>query len=353
MVAARLLASPAPREEWLRLLSADPEALPFQHPAWLDAAISVSGGRDGSRLYELPSGARAVLPAVTLPSIGSSGHRCLTLSSQPFGWGTGGLVVDSSGICREDAAGLFAALGRGGAVRVSLRPAPRRSADYEAVAPPGAVQLPRTSHLLDLSGGFEAVWAHQFSGSARRAVRKAERASVTVQKDTTGGLIAEFDRLYRLSVRRWAQQQHEPLWLANFRARRRDPARKFSAVAAAFPGRCRVWVASVSERPAAAIVTLQLGEHVVYWRGAMDKELAGPVRANDLLHRLAIEQAISDGARWYHWGDSLPGSGLARFKESFGAVPVDYAAFRLERLPLTSLDAVARRLVKRTVGFRD
>jgi hypothetical protein len=350
---ARLLASPAPRAEWLTLLAADPEALPFQHPGWTDAALAVSGGRDASRLYELPSGVRAVLPAVARPAIGAPRHRSLVLASQPFGWGTGGLVVPGSDLCPEDVAAVFAALARDGALAVSLRPAPRRSAAYEAAAPSAAVQLPHTSHVLDLSGGFDAVWKDRFSGSARRAVRKAERASLTVDHDTDGRLIPEFDALYRLSVQRWAEQQHEPLWLARTRARRRDPARKFATVAATFPGSCRVWVASVSGQPAAAIITLRLGEHVVYWRGAMDKELAGPVRANDLLHRLAIEQSVSEGARFYHLGDSAPGSGLARFKESFGAVPLDYKSFRLERLPLTTLDAGARRVVKRALRFRD
>jgi hypothetical protein len=313
----------------------------------------VSGGRDASRLYELPSGVRAVLPAVARPAMGATLHRELVVASQPFGWGTGGLVVPGSDLAPEDVASLFAALAGDPALRVSLRPAPRRSAAYEAVVPPATLRLGHTSHLLDLTGGFDAVWKERFSGSARRAVRKAERASLAVEQDACGGLVPVFDELYRLSVQRWAEQQHEPLWLARVRARRRDPARKFATVAAALPGSCRVWVASVSGQPAASVITLQLGEHVVYWRGAMDKSLAGPVRANDLLHRLAIEQAISDGARFYHWGESAPGSGLARFKESFGARPVAYQAFRLERLPLTAVETGARRLVKRTLRFRD
>jgi hypothetical protein len=350
---ARLLASPAPRDEWLALLATDPEALPFQHPRWIDAAVAVSGGRDASRLYELPSGVRAVLPAVAGPPITARLRRPLVLASQPFGWGTGGLVVPGSELCPEDVAAVFTTLSEAAVLRASLRPAPRRSSVYEAAVPPAAMQLPHTSHLLDLSGGFDVVWKERFSGSARRAVRKAERAQLTVDQDVSGRLVPVFDQLYRLSVQRWAAQQHEPLWLAQARARRRDPARKFAAVAAAFPGSCRVWVAHVAGSPAAAIITLQLGEHVVYWRGAMDKDLAGPVRANDLLHRLAIEQATSDGARFYHWGDSAPGSGLARFKESFGALPLHYKAFRLERLPLSAADAGVRRLVKRTLRFRD
>jgi hypothetical protein len=275
------------------------------------------------------------------------------LASQPFGWGTGGLVVPGGKLQPEDVSAVFASLAEAAVLRTTLRPAPRRSAAYEATAPPAVMQLQHTSHLLDLSGGFDVVWKDRFSGSARRAVRKAERAQLSIDQDIDGRLVPVFDQLYRLSVQRWATQQHEPAWLAQARARRRDPVRKFAAVSAAFPGSCRVWVAHVAGQPAAAIITLQLGEHVVYWRGAMDKELAGPVRANDLLHRLAIEQAIAEGARFYHWGDSAPGSGLARFKQSFGALPLHYKAFRFEKLPLSAVDAGARRLMKRTLRIRD
>ena len=348
-----LLASPAPRKEWLELLAADPEALPFQHPRWTDVILSVSGGRDASRLYQLPSGTRAVLPAVARPA--HTATRAALVSSQPYGWGTGGLVVPERDLTPEDVRALLADLAREKAFRVTLRPAPRRSAPYQAVAPRAAAQRRHAAYLLDLSGGFDRVWKERFSGAARQAVRKAERTQLTVRQDMSGRLIPAFATLYQLSVQRWAEQQHELLWLARLRAQRQDPVRKFAAVAAAFPETCRVWLASVSEQPAAAILTLQLGEHVVYWRGAMDKELAGPSRANNLLHRLAIEQAIADGARFYHFGYSSPGGGVARFKESFGAIPVHHPVFRLERLPLTSAHKAARHIVKSAlrVRFRD
>jgi hypothetical protein len=350
----QLLASPAPREEWLGLLAADPEALPFQHPDWTTAVLETSGGRDASRLYELPSGARAVLPAIARPALpGGRSAPSLMLASQPFGWGMGGLVVPSHDLEPADVRAVFANLGTSGALLATIRPAPRRGAAYRAAAPRGALSVPHTAHVLDLAGGFETVWMERFTGKARRAVRKAERLGVTVEWDASGRLVPVFDELYRRSVQRWAEQQHEPVWLARARAHRNDPARKFASVAAALGSACRVWVASVDGQPAAAIITLHQGEHAVYWRGAMDKDVAGPARANDLLHRLAIEQAISDGARHYHWGDSAPGSGLAQFKESFGAARIPYEEYRLERLPLTRADAALRGAVKRILHHQD
>ncbi|MGE5070817.1 MAG: hypothetical protein ACM3KJ_09210, partial [Bacillota bacterium] len=44
-------------------------------------------------------------------------------------------------------------------------------------------------HVLDLDGGFDRVWGERFHASARKAVRRAERAGLTVERDTTGRLV--------------------------------------------------------------------------------------------------------------------------------------------------------------------
>ena len=105
-------------------------------------------------------------------------------------------------------------------------------------------------------------------------------------------------------------------------------------------------------RPAAAILVLQSG-NAHYTRGMMDKSLAGPTRANYLLHSLAIEQACDAGCRHYHMGESGSSRSLAQFKTRFGARPRPYAEYHLERLPITTLDRHARAVVKRVIGFRD
>ena len=85
----------------------------------------------------------------------------------------------------------------------------------------------------------------------------------------------------------------------------------------------------------------------------MDKEVAGPSRANDLLQHLAIEEACEAGCRYYHMGESGSSTALARFKTKFGARPHPYGEYHIERLPITALDRHARGAVKRVIGFRD
>jgi hypothetical protein len=67
----------------------------------------------------------------------------------------------------------------------------------------------------------------------------------------------------------------------------------------------------------------------------MDAALAGPTRANYLLHRLAIEDACRAGAERYHMGETGSSVSLAQFKSRFGARRIDYTELRVERLPLT------------------
>jgi hypothetical protein len=196
-------------------------------------------------------------------------------------------------------------------------------------------------------------WASGLSTKVRRWCRKAERLGIEVEWDDTGRLAPAFDALYRRSVSRWAEQQHEPVALAQWRARLRDPPRKFAQVAGHLGAACRIGVARRDGDDVAAIVVLRHGAHATYWRGAMDKALAARTGANELLHVEAMADAAAAGALRYHMGDSAPGSSLAEFKRGFGAREQHYDAYRLERVPITPVQEGARRTVKRALRFRE
>ena len=138
--------------------------------------------------------------------------------------------------------------------------------------------------------------------------------------------------LYARSEARWAEQQHEPAALARFRTRFRDTIEKWQNIAAHLDGGCRQWVARHDGRPVASIIVL-FGANVHYTRGAMDKELASPVRANDLLMWRAIQAACEVGAESFHLGESGTSGSLSDYKERFGARPFDYPELRIERVP--------------------
>ncbi len=271
-------------------------------------------------------------------------------ASMPTHWGFGGIVADG-GVTGADVRLVLADLAGRGIVRQGIRPNPRHGRLYAEHAPAGSTTIARRAHVLDLAGGVDVVWKG-FSDSRRRAVRKAERAGIEVECDSTGRLLPEFFELYARSEARWAEQQHEPARLARFRTRFRDTLAKWQQIARHLDGGCRQWVARHEGRPVASIIVL-FGTNVHYTRGAMDKERAGPLRANDLLMWEAIQAACAIDAGSFHLGESGTSASLADYKERFGARAFDYPELRLERVPITRADHAARAVVKRAIGFRD
>jgi hypothetical protein len=335
------------RAQWESVHASDPTALIPQTPAWI-ACMTAGGYEDATRMYESDSGWRAVLPmvrrAVPLP------RRLAPQLSMPTAWGMGGLVCESEPSPRELAA-VAEDLRAHSAISTHIRPNPLHAGQWAGLGGRGVTTYPRLAHVLDLDGGAAGVWG-RMAKKARQGVKRGERSGLEIECDTTGRLVPVFYELLMLSIERWAAHQHEPLALARWRARRRDPLEKFQRLAHVLGERMRVWVAWKDGEPAASTVVL-LGANANDTRGAMNKDLAGPTNANDLLQWRAIEDACEAGCRHYHLGESGASRSLAHFKEKFGARPVPYAEYQIERLPLSRADATARGAVKRAMRFRD
>ncbi len=340
--------SPAPREIWREILQEDPDALVTQTPEWLDSLCGSGKYEDASRLYLLGDGQRLLIPMARRRYLFGA---VSTLTSYPNSWGMGG-VLSSIPLRKGDLEVVLADLVAQPEAGFSIRPNPLQADHWRKALIPGVYTLPRQAHVLDLQDGFQFIWEKRFKSSVRRAVRKAERSGLVVERDTTGKLIPVFYELFKQSIERWARKQHEPLALAHFRGQLRDPLSKFEDLARRLGDACQVWVAWLNGEPAASILVLQ-GNNANYTRGVMNQDLAGPTRANDLLHRLAIEAACQSGCRYYHMGETGASSSLASFKENFGAQPIPYEEIYSERVPITRLNGAVRGFVKKIIGFKD
>jgi hypothetical protein len=337
---------PVPAEDWDRIYCSDPDALPTQSRAWAGALVR-AGFVDRSRLYTFADGQQAVVPLFARRYPANLMGR---LWSPPAAWGFGGPLSDHKldslrlGAILRDLEGL-PSLG------VRLRPNPLH-ADVWAGASATWERLERTAHVLDLSGGMQAVWETRFKPRTRTATRKAQTEDVAIVCGRSDDLIAEFYDLFEKSVIRWADKQREPARLALWRARRRDPIAKFHAMAAAMGDAFRLSIARHQGRAVAAILVLQ-DSNAHYTRGAMDETLAGPISANLLLHHHAIEAACAAGCRYYHMGETGQSAALAQFKSRFGATGVAYAEYFKEKLPITGLTNSTKNFVKKVIGFSD
>jgi hypothetical protein len=338
--------SPAPGDQWRSVLAADPLALPEHAPEWVDAVCAFGPFTDATRLYELPDGRRFVLPLVRRSGLGGMGGW---LWSLPRGCGWGGLVGPHLDV--EVVRAVTDDLETLGAARLVVRPDPLRREWWKVADRPTLHTSARRAHVVDLSEGIEGL-AARLPPVTRRNLRIAERRGVRIEVDRDGSLLPVFRRLYGASVDRWAAKTNEPVALARWRAARYDPPGKFEAIARHMGQAFRLYIAHVGDDPVAAIM-VTFGRTANYIRGAMDRDRAAPVRANDLMHWTAIQAACNAGCGYYHMGDSGASTSLARFKERLGAVPVDYADLRLERYPITPVDRALRRAVKKAIGFRD
>ena len=73
----------------------------------------------------------------------------------------------------------------------------------------------------------------------------------------------------------------------------------------------------------------------------MDIERVGATKAGSLVQWSMLRLACAEGCRTYHLGESGQSRPLAQFKESVGAVGIDYAEYRYERLPRPGRPAAA------------
>lgn len=340
--------SPAPRDTWQRWVDQNDRALITQTPDWLDCICATDSYDDASRFYAFGDSGGIVVPLARRRGWPA---RLIAQDAWPSEWGIGAPVTAQAPDPRHVRA-VFEDLARLPSNRVSVRFGPNVDPVWLSCVPSAFTTVPHTTYVLDLDGGFGDVWGH-FKSSVRTAVRKGEKAGVEVEVDRTGRLVPEFYALYQHSIARWAQQANEPLALARWRRSRIDPLRKFETVAETLAESCAVWMASYRGERVAAMVVLRHGPHAKYWRAGMVKELANPVRATTLLHKLAIEDACASGCRFYHFGDSAPDSSVSVFKERLGAHGYPSFGCRREVLPLTAGDQLLRGAVKRLIGFKD
>lgn len=337
------------RERWEAVVRADASLNILQTPVWCDCICRSEGLEDATRSYESSDGRLIILPLVRgcrLPK------QLKVQSSWPGPWGFCGLLAAEGRITSDDVIHIIKDVRACNGLRTSV-PVPRMADArlWEALVPSDVIRESRTTHVLDLSGGFENVWKRRFAGAVRTATRKAERLGITVESDTTGRLLPVFDTLYRMSVDRWAKARRHPLVIARLLASRREPFRKFQIVADLLGKACEVHIAWLDEKPVAGTIVLTHGLVTTYWRGAMDIDRAAGTGANELLHRVAIETACRNGCLQYDMQRSAS-EGLGRFKSKFGAQPTTFPEYRFENIPVTALDRRARIFAKRMLGMQ-
>ena len=234
---------------------------------------------------------RGVLPLVHINSL-LFGR---TLTSLPF-VNYGGLLAsdDDAAQALLDAAAAQARLAR--CRYVELRHAARRF-------PSLPCRQHKVAMLLRLAG---VDWS-SLDKKVRNQIRKAEKSGLTIQSGGTE-LLGEFYAVFARNMRDLGTPVYSPAL--------------FEQTLRTFPATARIHLVRLGSIPVAAGFTLRS-------RGRMEIPWASSIRdynslcPNHLLYWTVIQHAIETGCEIFDFGRSTPDEGTFKFKEQWGARPLE------------------------------
>lgn len=282
------------RDLWDAYVHSNPVASNYHRYGWRDV-IENSFGHPCHYLAARDSGGGVVgiLPLVFMQS------RLFGrfLVSQPF-FNYGGLLCDNleignallteAGVLRKEL----------GAEHVELRH-----------TDPWPGDLPTKRHkvcmALELAGDAEAQW-QGFNAKLRNQIRKAEKSGLTA---ATGGkeLLSDFYTVFVRNMR----DLGTPVYAQQF----------FAEVLSAFPGDSRIIAVYLEEKPVAAGLIVRFRETLeIPWASSIRDY--NPLCPNNLLYWTALQYALESDCKRFDFGRSTPGEGTYRFKEQWGARPL-------------------------------
>jgi hypothetical protein len=94
----------------------------------------------------------------------------------------GGPISEGGRIAPAEAAAVLADVARRRTMVTEIKLRPGAAGDWlKASSHFAAVEHGMQCHVLDLAGGFATVWQDRFRGTARTAIRKAERSGLEVE----------------------------------------------------------------------------------------------------------------------------------------------------------------------------
>jgi Acetyltransferase (GNAT) domain len=336
--------TPPARDTWRAVWTASTEATIFHLPEWLEACCQTGGFDDTTRLYETADGARIVFPLVRSRALRP---RWRTTWSMPVGWGLGG-PFGSRPLRGDDVALMLNDLRRESG-RLVISPGPVTGGLWESM--PAPVRVRHDAHVVDVRGGFDALWSKVFSSDTRNKVKKARKRGVELEWGPGSELIGVYWDIYLRWTRQLAAQRGIPAGVALASAKRREPLPRYEAIARHLGERCQVAVARVDGEPAASVIALLGGAHAHYWRATSDRALVRRRYANHLLVACVLERAATQGSAFVHMGESGGKRSLIEFKEHFGARPVSYHELRFGPTALTKAVRAGEHLVQAAEGL--
>ena len=313
--AAARRSNPLIEKDWDATLTARPDFSFFHGTAWLQALVDSYGY--APNFFSLGN---AVLPLMECDSW-LTGRKGIAL---PFTDEAVPLGAD-----KDSCAGLFAAAVAFGRSRGWKTLELRGGRNFFGDEVPASVAF--YGHTLDLAAGEDSMF-EKMDGSARQAVRKAEKDGVTVEISQSLEAVEVFYRLQCLTRQRHGLPPQPRDFFLNIH--RRILSQNLGMIAVAGRGGEKI----------AASVYFFLGGRAIYKYGASDFRYQN-LRGTNLAMWRAMQWLGRQGVKTLDLGKtSLTNDGLRRFKLNLGAAErkIEYVKFDLRKNAfVTETDGVA------------
>jgi FemAB-related protein (PEP-CTERM system-associated) len=288
------LCSDTDRQDWDRYVHAHGDATACHLFAWRDVVSGVFRQQPHYLAARDATGAiRGVLPLVRLRSVLFGDF----LVSMPY-LNYGGVLADSEAVGEGLVAEAVTLARTLGVSHMELR-------YVEPRLPSWPTRTDKVSMRLALQPRADDF--HKALGSKLRAqIKRPEKGGATCQ---SGGaaLLDDFYAVFAENMR----DLGTPVYSKKF----------FAEVLAAFPEQARIFVVRVGDEPAAAGFVLGFGRILeIPWASSLRRY--NRLSVNMLLYWKVIEHACSSGFETFDFGRSTSDSGTYRFKEQWGARPV-------------------------------
>jgi len=290
----------ADRERWRAVVAEHPSATVFHTWAWI-TAVDSAFEYDPAHVLVYETGTSEPVGAVPGFSIAGVGGRTVVNPFCEYGFGLFDTEVDPVPVLRA----LAADLGPLGA-RVLKDAGWTGNRAYNAGGY-GAVQTGEVIRL-DTDRSFEAVREQSFAGEARRCLRLASEAGVTVRPAG----ITEYYPLYRKTMERLGSPQF--------------PEAFFRDLAAELADDLLVLVADHDGETVGTILALDHAGVRMIWSNASRRD-AWDLHPNHRLYAAAIADACESDVEVVDFGRSRPESGVHGFKTGFGGQRSPLASF--------------------------
>lgn len=320
-------------DKWGKLLSNSSGATVFHTREWADVLKETY--RDVSVKYvvvEDPAGNYAA----GMPFAQSRNLLFSTYLSMPFGTYGGPIAVDG---LEEDVSPFIGAALQGitrGVLPFSLwcvlynTPVPLSRSIQSAF--PNGRRTRVSTHLIDLSAGFQKLWDTVLDKETRTCTRKAERCGVKVETINGKEGASILHSLYKKQAASWG-------------TRRVYPERLVCEIGRVMREKSRFWTGTLGGTPVCGVLVFYFKDTLMAWLSGQNAE-GRKVCASHLLYSEILKDACEKGYSVFNFGGSGNMQGIRYFKESFGGREYFYTMFVTE----TGMFKFARKLKKVTIG---